>query len=951
MGGVVSFQEHRLNFEFDDYGLFQVAGGSTTGSGSITLFEANFNEQGSVDNALTKFDYYYDFTLGSNIALTLLDPGVVGVKYPINSALNLPNSVSEGATFSIATSPLWELDNAKISGTSLGFGELSWNLFLESEGAGFTDIGIGNVDAFFTEFSLLTLPDITLPDFDVNVPILTVSPDLTVEQEIIDALSLKLSPPDGASEERRFDGDPGQLPSLDLAIDDPLIELVLNPLKLTGLIPQLSALSFLSEEFERTILGYDVKGEYIFIEPTISGGYGLNQTYEFVPEGIETMVTIGGKNYFGDLGEIIEVVAPSTAGDMLEGTVTYTLDGDVNFSIGLAPIVSGAVEILSAELKIDDPDKPNTDPVELDYKLGPAAEFELSTAINLLNYNFMQGSFDAGALFEPIVYDFQIPIVDLASQPDGPQWQSQADLEAASGQFVGSLELAAPIYSGDGVVEFTVSLGGLTQAAQYNIAYIIDVSGSMGGSRIFNARNAYIELTKELQALGIADVANFAVIPFNSSANLFADLSADEAIARVATLGAGGGTSFGPALAQAASFFEQSNIGQANIAYFLSDGDGSGASDFLTALADVQAFGVGFGANLSSLNIIDSDTAVALTSSSQLLDVLTGATVQESEIDRIEIYLNGALAQTIGAEALTEGVLGLQFSGELSGLNTQAGAINDIAARVILNDGSIGGVVDITTASALNGTGISETANGVTITLGAAESVFDTSAYTDAPVTFFGNNVGNTVFASKSEGTFSLFGGDDYIYSSQAPGTTIDRLIDGGIGYDIVEYDHAFTADLVSEKGGLLVVGSNSDTLSNIEEIRFSNGSLDVESFSFSIMGTDESDLLEGTGADDILRSGAGSYDKISGGAGADSFVFGAETQNGVRERDVIVDYEVGVDEILLESGASIASMRDTRGQVVIFLEDDRDAIYVRGDGVSVDSLTISVLDDALQLV
>ena len=84
-----------------------------------------------------------------------------------------------------------------------------------------------------------------------------------------------------------------------------------------------------------------------------------------------------------------------------------------------------------------------------------------------------------------------------------------------------------------GMVRYTVSLAGVGQGLQYNIAYIIDVSGSMGGSRIVDARNAYIELTNQLIDLGIADVANFAVIPFNSGSTLYADLTAQEAIDRL----------------------------------------------------------------------------------------------------------------------------------------------------------------------------------------------------------------------------------------------------------------------------------------------------------------------------------------------------------------------------------------------------------------------------------
>lgn len=119
------------------------------------------------------------------------------------------------------------------------------------------------------------------------------------------------------------------------------------------------------------------------------------------------------------------------------------------------------------------------------------------------------------------------------------------------------------------------------------------------------------------------------------------------------------------------------------------------------------------------------------------------------------------------------------------------------------------------------------------------------------------------------------------------------------------------------------------------------NGEDDPEPVLNPVVGTAGSDNLIGSDQGDIIRSLAGSYDRMTGGAGADVFVFGEESHNGVRERDLIMDYEVGIDAIVLTNGASVGSIRQTSSSVVVFLEGDGDAIYVLGDGLSEESLTV----------
>ena len=105
-------------------------------------------------------------------------------------------------------------------------------------------------------------------------------------------------------------------------------------------------------------------------------------------------------------------------------------------------------------------------------------------------------------------------------------------------------------------------------------------------------------------------------------------------------------------------------------------------------------------------------------------------------------------------------------------------------------------------------------------------------------------------------------------------------------------------------------------------------------------------ELLNGTDADETIISRGGLIDTITGNGGADRFVFGAEASNGIRERDVITDYEVGIDEIALQSGAVVQQINAFAGVVSLVLSGDGDTIAVRGDGVNAVNLTFTEYDE-----
>ena len=106
------------------------------------------------------------------------------------------------------------------------------------------------------------------------------------------------------------------------------------------------------------------------------------------------------------------------------------------------------------------------------------------------------------------------------------------------------------------------------------------------------------------------------------------------------------------------------------------------------------------------------------------------------------------------------------------------------------------------------------------------------------------------------------------------------------------------------------------------------------------IEGSAAQDRLIGTGADEIFRTFAGAADVAFSNGGADVFEFGAETTNGVRERDYIYGFDA--DDKLDLGGAFIVNEINAPTATLLQLSGDGDVIYLMG---------VSDFDENAQLV
>lgn len=416
---------------------------------------------------------------------------------------------------------------------------------------------------------------------------------------------------------------------------------------------------------------------------------------------------------------------------------------------------------------------------------------------------------------------------------DGPEDTESEEVIDAEGEKLGAISLTLPTFMFDGDAEYTVTLSESNPSIQYNFAYIIDVSQSMTrDGKLEAAQAAYTSLTNFLIESGVADVSQFAVIPFNIFSSVQAPLSANEASNLINNLGAGGQTEYFPVLIDAEEYFSSLPPGATNIAYFLSDGQPfikvfDMFAEPLKKVADVRAFGIG-DADLSLLNVVDSNNAVFLSDPNALIDQFDVSGLLKEEISEIEIQLEGETVETISPEQLEDTPLGLRFSGEIDKLKTDSDAENKITAKITLVDNSSSSVDFIVTRGEGSGSPSSENDD---VRFGSDDFDIDTGSGDDKIIA---NDLDNILSGGEGNDQIEGTGGDDLIF----PGEGSDR-VDGGAGNDTVAYQNTQAQQgPINKVGNIITIGDSEkgiDTLTNVEFLRFLDVTLATDTLTTAI--------------------------------------------------------------------------------------------------------------------
>lgn len=156
---------------------------------------------------------------------------------------------------------------------------------------------------------------------------------------------------------------------------------------------------------------------------------------------------------------------------------------------------------------------------------------------------------------------------------------------------------------------------------------------------------------------------------------------------------------------------------------------------------------------------------------------------------------------------------------------------------------------------------------------------------------------------------------------------------------------------LISEED-LTSAGRSIDEVIDVEAGDFITHQLDWSDFGFVeielpdpespptedniILGTDDNDRLVGTDGVDVFISGGGARDRITGGEGGDFFVVGTEVGDGIRNIDVIRDFEPGRDALVIGVDSRMSFARARNGRFIIeFQGGDRDRVVLRNTSIT----------------
>lgn len=490
-----------------------------------------------------------------------------------------------------------------------------------------------------------------------------------------------------------------------------------------------------------------------------------------------------------------------------------------------------------------------------------------------------------------------------------------------------AISLTLPDASDDRSVEVSgfVSRTPITSSA-FNVAFVIDTSSSTAsqfrgdvdvGDRngdgrrntILDAEIAGFEaLLDGLSANVGAENLNVAVVAFGSDAEtmLVANAARDrdgdgvpDVVEALRGLRHLGNTNFEAGLQEARDFFDEAGDGQ-NFVFFLSDGEKNTGGDYVDdasalrspsgAKATIRSFGVGQGASEEHLDLVDdqraNDSVQIVLDPSRLSEILIDPRISRSDVDRVELTVNGKLVRTIPGSDLETTPLGLDYTFDTRIDGLRVNRDDEVRARLVASDGTVLAVRQVVET-------VEQSAGADRIAGGEGNDIIRGGGGNDR----LAGDAGNDDLYGE-DGNDALQGGDGNDVLDGGAGK--DRLAGGG-GNDTYFVDRASDVIVEADDGGTdRVVAAFDYTLgARLEHLTLVGSATRGEGNAGNnvLRGSAGANTLLGRDGNDSLAGGNGT-DTLTGGGGNDRFLFAAA---GEANADLITDFG-GEDRIVLDA-------------------------------------------------
>ena len=492
-----------------------------------------------------------------------------------------------------------------------------------------------------------------------------------------------------------------------------------------------------------------------------------------------------------------------------------------------------------------------------------------------------------------------------------------------------SLSMTMPEVAAAGTTSTTVT-GYINNAtlgsAKFNLAFVLDVSGSMassfsgsaigdvnrngtGNEKVDAAIASFQSLVNSLKSAGLADAVRISLIPFSDSADIQAigtassDSNANgvaDVIDAALALRDLGGTNYGAGLNKAIEFFNSSPKGD-NFVFFISDGQpGDTYSSQLNTLRDkaginatIRSLGIesGSGGYYDTLDLLDdglaNKSAIDVKSPAGLTSGLLSSQVNTADIKQLEIYKNGILVSTLAPAQLTQTPFGLKYSATIADLSSTGS--DTIQTRLVLKDASSS---FISTSQQIS---VGTLASNDSLVGGAGNDTLDGGAGNDTLSGGTGNDLyhiettGKTIVEAYGAGidtiettlSYSLNNtAHQYIENLtllgsthlNATGNANSNRLEGNIGNNILN-GRGGSDTLVGGYGNDIASYANSGSaiVANLGTgLVTATGKADQLNSIEGIYGSAYNDSITGNNLDNSFRGNAGN-DTLAGGAGFDT--------------------------------------------------------------------------------